>query len=613
MTRFLLTLFAIALSALAASAQDASEPAASAPLTLEDYEASIASYGVPFYTRYPASIYTGFAMRVEDPRRIHFRAGRGNQVRVTAMLDEYSVMTYLYSLRKRYETYEQARAKGAFELRTTEHLDAYLAIVDSPAYEIRKTLDRFDEGKLSRPELYTRSLEIMSELNPGRIRSIEIDLKSALKSWRDDVRDYAKAYEGDPGDLAAIQQFVRDNPNDAIVLTNAMVFGRVNAVFLDDAQIGELAALVAAAADKSLDDGDFVEKAFPYFESATHGAYAFRTAKKKKLVPALQCEKPSRSCELRYPEFTAIYPNGSAIASATDRKGNTINLIRNSALMTFIARRYHDVDHIRSEGYYGYAPKMDWQPIGNGVHNPGVSHHLPGMKHLYEQVGIGPDYQFLWVVSRGPVSSGCIRASQGHLWEIRHIFPADTERMNDVLYFGNASEDYDVFDIDADGTPEVVGSDYVVAYSLRGASGDAKRRGKGFSLADASKEDFYTHLYGEVGQFEREGDSYWFTTPYVTHFRREAAGDREGSTISRPLKGRYQLWEQPYERDKVQIYHLNAKYRPDLEIRDNTKSTGKQMVRIFGRVSGCGPFADEWDACYEDEFDGELAALLEML
>ena len=71
--------------------------------TIDDYNASLVKYGIPFYTHYPASFYTGFAPRVEEPNRIHYRAGRGNQIRLTAILDEFSVLTYLYSLTKRYD------------------------------------------------------------------------------------------------------------------------------------------------------------------------------------------------------------------------------------------------------------------------------------------------------------------------------------------------------------------------------------------------------------------------------------------------------------------------------------------------------------------------------
>jgi hypothetical protein len=199
--------------------------------------------------------------------------------------------------------------------------------------------------------------------------------------------------------------------------------------------------------------------------------------------------------------------------------------------------------------------------------------------------------------------------SVGHLWEVRHIFPASPERMKEVLYFGNRSADYDVFDIDGNGTPEVMGSQYYIAYSVQGASGDARRKGKNFSLANTSKTDFYTNLYGEKGQFKRDGDTYAFANPYVSHFRKADAEDKRGAVISRPLQGSFTLFEQPYEKDKVQIYRLPTKFQKQLSIKDNTKSTGKQMVRVLGRVSACGPLKGNWSYCYEDQFDQEFEAL----
>ena len=330
-------------------------------------------------------------------------------------------------------------------------------------------------------------------------------------------------------------------------------------------------------------------------------------------VSAMRCENPESECLLTYPEFTAIYPNGSVFAAAKDRRGNPIHMIRNSALMTFLDRPYHDVDHIRKEGYYGYSPKMDWQGIGNGFHNPGVSHHLPSMKHLYNELDIPKEYQFVWAVSRGPVSHGCVRLAVGHQWEARHVFPAGNDKMKELLYFGNHSADYDVFDIDGNGEAQVMGTRYYIAYSVKGKSGDSRRKGKNFSVAKIDKNEFYSNLYGAKDQFVLEGDTYKFPNPHVSYFRKTDAEDRQGSVISRQLEGSFSLYEQPYEKDKVQIYRLPPKFQKQLSIRDNNKSIGKQMVRIFGRISGCGPFKDEWSYCYEDEFDREFQALLDQL
>ena len=580
--------------------------------TVEDYNASLVKYGVPFYTHYPASFYTGFAPRVEQPNRIHFRASRGNQVRLTAILDEYTILTYLYSLQKRYDTYGQAQSKGMLQTKSTNQLDAFRRIIDSPAYDIKGKIVKFESGEMDKAQFYQASLDTLSKLNPHRVFNISIDLQDAFKSWKAQIQSLTQNYKDDPKDIETIKQHLF-KPDDTLVLTNEILFGRVNAIYLTEEQTDKLAAIVSHVLSDPTEDKTFLALVRDYFIDVTQGKYELLTVAEGKFVPALQCDRPDEKCILSYPEFTAIYPNGSVIASTQDRQKNTIHMIRNNALMTFIDRRYHDVDHIRREGYYGYAPKMDWEGIGNGVHNPGVSHYLPSMPHLYQELEIPEDYKFIWVVSRGPVSSGCVRMSTGHLWELRHVFPASPERLKALLYFGNRSADYDVFDIDGNGTPEVMGSEYYVAYSLQGPSGDAKRKGKNFSLADVTKSEFFDYLYGQRGQFVQEGQSYAFDNPHVSHFRKTDTDDKKGAVISRPLQGTFTLYEQPYEKDKVQIYRLPPEFQKQLSIKDNTESTGKQMVRVLGRVSACGPFQREWKFCYEDQFDQEFEKLTGML
>ncbi len=589
-------------------------PAADAnqAFTIDDYNNSLAKAGIPFYERYPASFYTGFAPRIEEPGRIHFRAGRGNQVRVTAILDEYTVLTYLYYLKKRYDAYNEAADKGLFVTKSTDHLEAYRRIIESPTYNILGTIKDFEDQKLTREQFYQASLKILTALNPGRLFPISIDLKRAFRDWKQKVQQYAQNYNDDPADLELLKRFLL-KMDDTLVLSNQMLPGRINVVYLTEERRDKLTAIISQVLQNPDDDAANFKLAKDYFLSLTAGKYDFRTVDGGKFVSALRCENPDSECLLAYNEFTAIHPNGSVFASAKDRRGNPIHMIRNNALMTFLDRPYHDVDHIRKEGYYGYAPKMDWQGIGNGFHNPGVSHHLPGMKHLYAELDIPEKYQFLWVVSRGPVSHGCIRLSVGHVWETRHVFPASPARLKEMLYFGNRSSDYDVFDIDANGEPEVMGTQYYIAYSVKGKSGDARRKGKNFSVADISKNEFYANLYGARDQFVLEDDTYTFPNPYISFFRKTEVDDKQGAVISRQLKGSFLLYEQPYEKDKVQTYRLPPKFQKQLSIKDNNKSVGKQMIRIFGRTSGCGPFKSEWSLCYEDQFDQEFQELLGQL
>ena len=578
------------------------------PYTLADYNASLVDFGVPFYEHYPASYYTGFAPRVEAPNRIHFRAGRGNQVRLTAVLDQYTILTYLYSLTKRYDVYGAAEKAGMTQAKSMAQLDAFKRVVDSPAYNIRGVIEDFENERINREQFYEASLKLLSELNPHRVFNLSLDLRGSFLEWKEKIKTFAQTYDGDPTDLELVKRHLF-HPDKAIILANGMLFGRVNAFYLDDEQIDNITHIISSVLTNPDDETEFLTRTRDLFKSVTQDRYSFDTVVDGQFVPALQCEKPAERCDLRYPEFTAIYPNGSVVGSTRDRHKNTIHMIRNNSLNAFIDRPYHDVDHIRREGYYGYAPKMDWENIGNGIHNPGVSHYLPGTKNLYAELGIPEEYKFIWVVSRGPVSHGCVRMSTGHLWEVRQIFPASPERMKSLHYYGNHSADYDVFDIDGDGTPEVMGTQYLIAYSVQGASGDARRKGKNFSLEGVTKDDFYENLYGATGQYTNEGDAYVFSNPHVSHFRKANPENQQGTVFSEPLQGDFKLYEQPYEKDKAQIYRLPAPFDGQLGMRDNNKSTGKRMVRAFGRASACGPFKEEWSLCYEDQFDQDFDSL----
>lgn len=75
----------------------------------------------------------------------------------------------------------------------------------------------------------------------------------------------------------------------------------------------------------------------------------------------------------------------------------------------------------------------------------------------------------------------------GNLWEVRRVFPSETERIREVFCFCDRSSDYDVYNIAGVGRVEVMGSDYIISYSVKGASGYACRKVENFS----TKEAFY--------------------------------------------------------------------------------------------------------------------------
>ena len=110
----------------------------------------------------------------------------------------------------------------------------------------------------------------------------------------------------------------------------------------------------------------------------------------------------------------------------------------------------------------------------------------------------GRPYRYLWLLSRGPMSHGCTHVNAGHIAELRQLLPAETERLYDVDVFYNQSQLYDVFDIDGDLTPEVMGVRYFIAYSLRDKTPDQLRS----DLASLKKEQFNLRFQKASGQLE---------------------------------------------------------------------------------------------------------------
>src|SRR5262249_10484351 len=63
-----------------------------------------ATFGI-YYDRREPSFYTGFAPRTPDPRRLHLHIGRGDQLRVTAVLADDVLLEYARDLWQRQQTY----------------------------------------------------------------------------------------------------------------------------------------------------------------------------------------------------------------------------------------------------------------------------------------------------------------------------------------------------------------------------------------------------------------------------------------------------------------------------------------------------------------------------
>jgi len=617
-------------SLLFLSALLATGASASTIQTIDEYNEKIPVWGASWQPvkalkgNVYLSFYTGFAPRVEKPERIHVRVSRGNQGRMTLILDEQTLYNYPFDLVARAGFYQQMLDEGWIDIDMESEKGSavipqaryFIDIVNSPVYGVAQTVSDLKAQKaddIDRVALYRKSLDLLKALNPERVFPMDFDLKAEFDKWLPS----AKAFVGDDTSAEAIAEKIAANPNDTLILANDLLFGRINAIELSDASNGLLAeVLVAIGSGKDYADPELLAKTVELFSSVTGGKYDFQVVNADgQLAPALNCEQGG-SCRLTYHEFTAIYPIGSIKSSTRDRHGNVINTYATPGLWQFLSRKYHEFDNIRSEFYYGMIPKMDYEGLGNGFHNPAVRFSaVPDS--VKESLSIPEHHAHFWAVKRGRVSHGCNRMSAGHVWEIRNIFPVENARATQVYYFGNDPKDFDLFDINGDGQLEVMGVSYYISYNAKGTSWAGKREGANLEVEVRGTEKFYQNLLGAKDVFTYGENGITIHDPSISYFSKQDF--RKKQTISRIVEGDYPYFEQTYERDKIQFYRPlkistggNFMISKEGQKAMPNSSPSKQFVRLFGRVRGCAPFSDK-EACGETAFLEEKNQLLKVL
>jgi len=451
-------------------------PAAFAQSAAEDgtppaFEAA-SEFGIG-YSRYEPAFYTGFAPRIQQPDHLHIHIGRGNQVRITAVLSDRTLETYADDLQARLDTYRSAIASG--EITLTQN-DGY-ALFDATLADVGLSKLVADDTSLSDDDVRARNLNLMERLNPGRVFRIQMPIDDVIAQWSNTVRS-ADA-------IVLLEQRI---------LVNAMLPTRLYVRDLSRQAQTAATALIARARKGDTPQAmraDFVA----LLNQVAPGRY------------------PLMGDRLEFAEFTAIYPIGS-FNEYVMHKGRKIPLYPTPgrrALM--IHQRTKTPDHIPTNLVYSYAPWLPYMHVGTRLHNsfhtlwwqmtPDDASFLPdAFKDSGRANREGGTHKFLWILSRGPMSHGCTHVNLGHILELRQLLPSETQDMFNVEVFINTSHLFDVFDIDGDLEPEVMGVEYYVAYSLRNKRPHALR-------AAAERTAYYEWLYGGELHYDAHGIGYF--------------------------------------------------------------------------------------------------------
>lgn len=469
--------------------------------------------GVWFYW-YEPSFYAGFAPKTQDKTRVHIQLSRGNQSRFTIVLGDAEADNYLDDLVLRRDLVNELVEKEIITLSTNMAFERYVSRLEEAGVDaLLSQRDGMPEA-----EFREKSIEMMEALNPGRIFRISMPLDQVLETWR--------------GRLQGADLSDKTVRHDAV---NALLPGRINSHTPSDAAY---AALDAAAGSLDAGGDAFRDAALALLEATTEGRYTVEDGH----VTAL--------------EFTTIHPVGTA-QSWTNSKYGKLPAYGVQGVWPLISRDKAPrmggmVDYLSTNPGYGFIPLVGYEYAGgvayNAFHNAGIRTPA-GTRYLPKEWRSVPGerdpdkpYAQLWLVSRGPASHGCTRMDSGQMSEFRNSMPSRSEDMAGINNFRGLPVCHEVFDINGDGTEEVMGVSYFHGYS-------SSKHKPGKAYAPNNRKDYYDWLYRDNVRYEDDGSAVIKKAP-ICRF----TGLKKASEMA--VLEDVPLYEAPFESSPIQFYQL---------------------------------------------------------
>jgi len=475
--------------------------------------------GIYFYW-YEPSFYAGFAPRTQDPSRVHIELSRGNQVRFTAVLGPEEIDAYLANLDMRQKTFQELIDKKIIVLSANRNFERF----DEKLKEQGVADIVADRGDLGEEVYREKSVEVMSALNPGRVFNIHIPVERLTKDWH--------------GVLAGMTAEDMKSAAQKLDAANALLPGRINLYELTPELEASLAKAVDLAHAGGTDSYDFVKQAKAFLTEATQGHYVVADGH----VDAI--------------EFTHIMPAGT-VAAWTDTPRGRLPAFGVTGVWPLMVRAQGRgvtgmVDYLSSNPGYGFIPLLAYQHAGgvyyNAFHNAGIrspvgTHYLPkAWRDVASERNPDKKYKNLWLVSRGPASHGCTRMDSGQMSEMRDALPSSSDVMAGIPTYRNLPQCYEVFDINGDGSPEVMGVQYYVAYK-------SVKHTPEKALAPNNRKGYYDFLYGSNISYNADGSAVIKEVPVCRFVGKRKA---EEAKVLQDVP----LYEAEFEPGPIQFYQL---------------------------------------------------------
>jgi hypothetical protein len=474
-----------------------------------------------YFKWYEPSFYAGFAPRTQDPSRLHIELSRGNQLRVTMVLGDAELDNYLSDLDARRAIYQELVDRKILQLTTNKEYERFVAGLDREGV----TAALSSRASLGADGWRKKSVDVLAALNPGRVYRLHLPVERLAADW------HARLASLDPA-----------SPVAKLDAANAVLPGRVS--------LYELAAPVAAALDRAVSVAKANDAASPAFRAETEAFLAAATSGRYRAANGF----------VDAVEFTAIYPAGT-VDALTTAGGEKIPDFGVTGVWPLIRREQGKgqtgmVDYLSTNPGYGYIPMFAYQHAAgiayNAFHNAGIRSQLNSTPILPPEWRKavsdrdGKPMVNLWVVGRGPTSHGCTRLPSGHMSELRHVAPSESDTLTKVVHFRNLPQCYDVFDVDGDGRDEAMGVQYYLAYKS-----DERTRAPSKTSVSNRREPFYRWMYGANIELGPVGQAKIKRAP-VCRFVGLRKAQEKGAVSDVPL------FEAPYEREAIQFYTIKG-------------------------------------------------------
>lgn len=138
----------------------------------------------------------------------------GIQIRLTAVMDEMTVLTYPYNLKTRYDLVKKSIEQKYIQVQAQNQFALFEKVIFSSG--VLGLIQDLESGKITEAEYKTKSIQLIKSLNPGRVFDFKMNFSDVVSKWAStSLANYLKQTSA-----AEFKSYALKNPQQTIALVN---------------------------------------------------------------------------------------------------------------------------------------------------------------------------------------------------------------------------------------------------------------------------------------------------------------------------------------------------------------------------------------------------------